>query len=93
MGKSHTHFVDRLTQWGLEFPPNDPRDLAELVRAQTHPHLRVSVWGILPKNQILPIRIDGLLVALDYGRAPILGKYVPPFDVRETKPATGQLKW
>jgi hypothetical protein len=43
----------------LYFPPNDPRDLAELVRAQTHPHLRVYAWGIVPKNEKLPIRVDG----------------------------------
>src|SRR5262245_52359697 len=24
--------------WVLDFPPNDPKDLVELVRAQTHPH-------------------------------------------------------
>jgi hypothetical protein len=90
-GESSTHYVNNLVGWILEFPPNDPKDLAELVRAQTHPHLRVSAWGILPKK--LPIRIDGLVVSLDYGREPILDNYLPPFDVRETKPATGQLKW
>jgi hypothetical protein len=80
-----------LVGWTVEFPPNDPKDLAELVRAQTHPHLRVFAWGMLHKKR--PIRLDGLAVWLDYSLEPILDKYLPPFDVRETKPATGQLKW
>jgi hypothetical protein len=91
VGDSSTHHVPNLVGWPLQFPPNDPKYLAELVRAQSHPHLRVFARGILPKKG--PIRIDWLGVFLDYGYEPILDQYLPPFDVRETKPAIGQLKW
>src|SRR5262249_20664716 len=88
-GVSSSNPMD-MSGWSFEFPPNDPKDLAELVRAQTHPHLRVFAWGMLHKKRPL---IVGLHVWLDYSVEPLLGKYLPPFDVRATKPATGQVRW
>ena len=62
----------------LPFPPNDPKYLAELVRAMNYPHLRVfCVTG-------LSGQITYLKVFTDYDQLPIPA-FQPPFDVREIK--------
>jgi hypothetical protein len=66
------------TDYGVSFPPNRPEHLAELIRAQSHPHLRVflTTWRKPNENSV----ISDLHVVLDYYDAPL--DNAPPFDVR-----------
>jgi len=48
----------------LYFPPNDPRFLPELVRAMSHPHLKVSGRLTQPPNFVFVI--NDLFVHTDY---------------------------
>ena len=64
----------------LQFPPNDPRYLAEIIRAQNNPHFRIHVSISL--NVGATMVQSGFQILLDYtDPKPIPGS--PPFDVVE----------
>jgi hypothetical protein len=69
------------------FPPNDPMHLPELVRAQSNPHLRVSIYveDISKPLKILAMSVisDYLLPRLDRGEG--WPEYQPNFDLVEIK--------
>jgi len=69
----------------VTFPPNDPKHLAELVRAMNYPHLRVKC-GVYCKSPTDPGTIFYLGVFTDYIEPSLPGQ--PPFDVREIVNAT-----
>ena len=62
----------------LPFPPNDPKYLAELLRALNYPHLRVFC------NTGFKGLITYLKIFTDYDQLPV-PRFQPPFDVREIK--------
>jgi hypothetical protein len=62
----------------LYFPPNPPKYLQELIRAQSHPHLGVFMW--LKISQESTPLILSLSIALDYPYPWPNNR--PPFDVR-----------
>jgi hypothetical protein len=68
-------------EWVLNFPPNRPQFLPELIRAQNHPHMRVDISGIRkPPGALHATAVD---VYLDYSLAPI--KFQPPFEAATSK--------
>jgi hypothetical protein len=71
--------VNLFGEGGLElhFPPNSPKFLPELVRAQTHPHLAVNI--AYKSTETFPV-ILALSVNLDYPLPWPNNK--PPFDDR-----------
>ena len=68
---------------GVYFPPNDPKYLPEFIRAQNHPHLRVSMDIDISKGTVSEAVIQFVWVLLDYNYPTL--PYDPPFDVREIK--------
>jgi len=73
------------TEYSFEFPPNRAEHLAELIRAQSHPHLRVflQAWR---KTRTDPAVINDMHIVLDYYETPL--DNAPPFDVRTLKEAS-----
>ena len=62
----------------IYFPPNPPKYLPEIIRAQSHPHLAVGMW--LKISQESSPTILSLTIALDFPYPWPNNR--PPFDVR-----------
>jgi hypothetical protein len=58
--------------WGgeiiLSFPPNEPRFLEQLIRAQNHRHMRVEIYATLKGGTRI---VTGVNVYWDYGLPPL----------------------
>lgn len=70
-------------EWILNFPPNGLKYLPELIRAQSHPHMRVDISGTNNPSLMGSFNVTTVSVYLDYGLAPI--QFQPPFEAATSK--------
>jgi hypothetical protein len=69
----------RQSQYIVFFPPNPTHFLAELIRAQNHPHMRVEVYA---KEKGAQRIITNVNVYWDYDQPPL--QAMPSFDAKAT---------